>query len=107
MAVSWALDLKSHGVHVLGAIPSGLPALGIPHVDWSWDLIQKLLPVAFAILPIFAFANAGVSLAGLGLDALLEKWFDNTGWLAQLAPDAPRSVVVDAADRVANREELE
>ena len=29
-------------------------------------------PVAFAILPLFAFANAGVSLAGVGLDAFLE-----------------------------------
>ena len=29
-------------------------------------------PVAFAILPIFAFANAGISLSGLGLDSLME-----------------------------------
>jgi MFS superfamily sulfate permease-like transporter len=63
MVVSWALDLKSHGVHVLGAIPSGLPALGIPHVDWSWDLIQKLIPVAFAMFVVILAQSAATSRA--------------------------------------------
>ena len=63
MVVSWALDLQSHGVHVLGAIPSGLPALGLPHVDWSWDLIQKLLPVAFAMFVVILAQSAATSRA--------------------------------------------
>jgi MFS superfamily sulfate permease-like transporter len=63
MVVSWALDLKSQGVHVLGAIPSGLPALGIPHVDWSWDLIQKLIPVAFAMFVVILAQSAATSRA--------------------------------------------
>ena len=63
MFVSWALDLQSHGVHVLGAIPSGLPALGIPHVDWSWDLIQKLLPIAFAMFVVILAQSAATSRA--------------------------------------------
>ena len=63
MVVSWALDLKSHGVHVLGAIPSGLPSIGLPHVDWSWDLIQKLLPIAFAMFVVILAQSAATSRA--------------------------------------------
>ena len=63
MVVSWALDLQSHGVHVLGAIPSGLPTIGLPHVDWSWDLIQKLLPVAFAMFVVILAQSAATSRA--------------------------------------------
>ena len=37
------MDLQSRGVHVLGAVPSGLPSIGLPQVDWSWDLIHKLV----------------------------------------------------------------
>ena len=63
MVASWALDLKSHGVHVLGAIPAGLPALGLPHVDWSWDLIQKLVPTAFAMFVVILAQSAATSRA--------------------------------------------
>ena len=63
MVVSWALDLKSHGVHVLGAIPSGLPILGLPHVDWSWELIQKLVPIAFAMFVVILAQSAATSRA--------------------------------------------
>ena len=63
VVVSWALDLKSHGVHVLGAIPSGLPALGLPQVDWSWDLIQKLVPTAFAMFVVILAQSAATSRA--------------------------------------------
>jgi high affinity sulfate transporter 1 len=63
LIVSWALDLKSHGVHVLGAIPSGLPTIGLPHVDWSWDLIQKLIPVAFAMFVVILAQSAATSRA--------------------------------------------
>jgi high affinity sulfate transporter 1 len=63
MVVSWALDLKSHGVHVLGAIPSGLPALGLPHIDWSWELIQKLVPTAFAMFVVILAQSAATSRA--------------------------------------------
>ena len=38
---SWALNLGEH-VHVLGAVPSGLPHIGLPEVKWSWELIGKL-----------------------------------------------------------------
>jgi sulfate permease, SulP family len=41
IAVSWAADLESHGVAVLGHVPSGLPSIGLPSgVGWSevWPL---------------------------------------------------------------------
>ena len=63
LIVSWAMDLQSHGVHVLGAIPSGLPAIGLPHVDWSWDLVQKLLPISFAMFVVILAQSAATSRA--------------------------------------------
>ena len=35
IVASWALDLQAHGVHVLGAIPGGLPSPGLPKINWS------------------------------------------------------------------------
>jgi NhaA family Na+:H+ antiporter len=77
----WALVLKS-GVHAtLAGVVTGLM---IPHVDPRNEIDDEvehspletlehaLHPwVAFAILPLFAFANAGLGVAGLQLDALL------------------------------------
>jgi MFS superfamily sulfate permease-like transporter len=39
----WALDFKAH-LPVLGAVPSGLPHIGLPQVQWSWELIGKMAP---------------------------------------------------------------
>jgi SulP family sulfate permease len=63
MVVSWALDLEARGVHVLGTIPSGLPVLALPQVDWSWDLIQRLLPIAFAMFVVILAQSAATSRA--------------------------------------------
>ena len=62
-AASWAMDLQSRGVHVLGAVPSGLPSITLPQVDWSWDLISRLLPVAFAIFIVILSQSAATSRA--------------------------------------------
>jgi high affinity sulfate transporter 1 len=36
IAISWYFDLASHGVSILGPVPSGFPALGLPKgVGWS------------------------------------------------------------------------
>ncbi len=43
----WALGLAEHGVKIVGEVPSGLPALTMPLLDWS--AMQKLLPMAMAI----------------------------------------------------------
>src|SRR5580704_5334772 len=34
IGVSWAADLASHGVAVVGAVPRGLPRLGLPALGW-------------------------------------------------------------------------
>ena len=42
IAISWGFDLESHGVAVLGPVPSGLPAIGLPSgVGWS-DVVPLL-----------------------------------------------------------------
>jgi NhaA family Na+:H+ antiporter len=68
-AALWLCVLKS-GVH---ATLAGVAlAFFIPRQRGP-ELERDLHPlVAFAILPLFAFANAGVSLEGVGLGALLE-----------------------------------
>ena len=79
--VLWVCVLKS-GVHAtLAGVATGLM---IPHVDKRnaiadedqnsplEQLEHALHPwVAYAILPVFAFANAGLALGGLSLDAVL------------------------------------
>ncbi|MCB1972444.1 MAG: SulP family inorganic anion transporter, partial [Geminicoccaceae bacterium] len=37
--------------------------IGLPHVDWSWDLIQKLLPIAFAMFVVILAQSAATSRA--------------------------------------------
>ncbi len=73
----WVCVLKS-GVHA--TLAGVITALFIPAVSDDGDdetpldvLIEALHPwVAYGILPLFAFANAGVSLQGLTLSMLLE-----------------------------------
>jgi high affinity sulfate transporter 1 len=59
---SWALGLGSH-VHVLGEVPSGLPHIGLPQVEWSWGLIGKLVPIAFAMFVVILAQSAATSRA--------------------------------------------
>ena len=74
-AFMWYFTFKS-GIHA--TIAGVLLASTIPHrvKDKDYSLLIKLEHaispyVAFLIMPIFAFANAGVSLEGLSLSALL------------------------------------
>jgi MFS superfamily sulfate permease-like transporter len=62
IVAGWALDLKAH-VHVLGAVPSGLPHIGLPEVKWSWELIGKLVPTAFAMFVVILAQSAATSRA--------------------------------------------
>ena len=47
---SVTLHLPSHGVSVLGSVPSGPPVLGFPHLDWH-DWVAVILP-ALAITTV-------------------------------------------------------
>ena len=60
---SWALDLGAKGVHVLGTMPSGLPTIGLPEVEWSWPLLQTLFPTAFAMFIVILSQSAATSRA--------------------------------------------
>jgi len=62
IVASWALKLGDH-LHVLGAVPSGLPHLGLPEVKWSWELIGKLVPTAFAMFVVILAQSAATSRA--------------------------------------------
>jgi high affinity sulfate transporter 1 len=60
--LSWALDLGQH-MHVLGAVPGGLPHVGFPEVNWSWSLIQQLVPTGFAMFIVILAQSAATSRA--------------------------------------------
>ena len=62
IVASWALNLEAH-LHVLGSVPSGLPHIGLPEVKWSWDLIGKLVPTAFAMFVVILAQSAATSRA--------------------------------------------
>jgi high affinity sulfate transporter 1 len=62
IVASWALGLEAH-IHVLGTIPSGLPHVRLPEVQWSWDLIGKLVPTAFAMFVVILAQSAATSRA--------------------------------------------
>jgi len=89
----WVCVLKSGvhatlaGVALAFAIPAGgddAPLYRMEHALHGW--------VAFAIMPIFAFANAGVSLAGISLGTLLLPI--PFGILAGLAVGKPLGVML-------------
>ena len=46
-AVSAIVDFASHGIAVVGSVPSGLAGFKVP--VWNWNDIEILLPTAFAI----------------------------------------------------------
>ena len=61
--VSYTLDFASHGVPMLGTIPSGLPRLGIPNAPMSWSVFQRLLPAAISMFVIILTQSAATSRA--------------------------------------------
>src|SRR5258706_2111292 len=62
LVASWAFGFDKL-VHVVGAVPSGLPLLGLPNVDWSWRVISTLIPTAFAMFVVILAQSAATSRA--------------------------------------------
>jgi high affinity sulfate transporter 1 len=60
--VSWAMDLKTH-MEVIGEVPGGLPRIGLPQVAWNWQLVQELVPIAFAMFVVILTQSAATSRA--------------------------------------------
>jgi high affinity sulfate transporter 1 len=57
LASGW-LGLEAHGVKLLGAVPQGLPALGLPALHWAdWD---ELIPLALACFLLGAVETAAI-----------------------------------------------
>jgi high affinity sulfate transporter 1 len=59
--VSWAADLANHGVAVVGAVPRGLPSLGLPAL--GWHDAATLLGVALAMFVVILAQSAATSRA--------------------------------------------
>jgi high affinity sulfate transporter 1 len=59
--LSWAFDLESHGVAILGTVPSGLPSFSLPDVAWS-D-IPSVLGVSASIFIVVLAQSAATSRA--------------------------------------------
>jgi SulP family sulfate permease len=59
--VSWAADLAAHGVVVLGAVPRGLPHLGLPSL--SWHAARILLGASASMFIVILAQSAATSRA--------------------------------------------
>jgi high affinity sulfate transporter 1 len=60
---SWALNLESYGVHVIGKVSSGLPEIGLPNINIDVNLVHKLVPTAFAMFVVILAQSAATSRA--------------------------------------------
>lgn len=57
--VSTMIDAKSHGVAVVGAVPSGFPPVGLPKL--GMDAVWKVLPTAFSCFVLIIAQSAATS----------------------------------------------
>ena len=82
IAASWALELPSRGIQVLGSLPGGLPRIGLPALTLDWALFQKLLPAAFSMFVVILAQSAATSRA---YAARYQERFDENTDLVGLA----------------------
>ncbi len=95
----WICVLKS-GVHAtLAGVAVGLAIPGSKDKDGHSPLTEMEhnlhYPVAFIILPLFALANAGVKLGGIGFDTIMQPI--STGVVLGLVIGKPLGIVAGAA----------
>jgi sulfate permease, SulP family len=62
IVASWAFDLSSHGVSVLGPVPSGLPSIGLPS-GVGWSEVTPLLGTAVSMFLVILAQSAATSRA--------------------------------------------
>src|SRR5262249_15288502 len=62
IVVSAAVDLESHGVSVLGSLPSGLPSIGLPS-GIGWGEVTPLLATAGSMFLVILAQSAATSRA--------------------------------------------
>jgi len=62
IVASWALDLQTHGVSILGPVPSGLPSIGLPS-GVSWHDAAQLLAAAVSMFLVILAQSAATSRA--------------------------------------------
>lgn len=60
---SWVLKLENYGVQTLGAVPSGLPRIGLPDLDINLSQIDRLVPSAFSMFVVILAQSAATSRA--------------------------------------------
>ncbi len=63
IALTWAFDLESKGIEIVGQIPVGLPKIGWPEVALNWIMFQKLLPIAFGMFIVILAQSAATARA--------------------------------------------
>jgi len=62
IAVSWAFDLEAEGVSTLGAVPGGLPDIGLPS-GLGWDDVGPLLATSVSMFLVIIAQSAATSRA--------------------------------------------
>ena len=62
IVASWAFDLQTHGVSILGPVPSGLPSIGLPS-GVSWHDAAQLLAAAVSMFLVILAQSAATSRA--------------------------------------------
>jgi high affinity sulfate transporter 1 len=63
VVIGGVFNLQAFGVHTLGAVPQGLPRIGLPDVPWSLALVLKMLPTAFSMFVVILAQSAATSRA--------------------------------------------
>jgi sulfate permease, SulP family len=61
--VSYALNLQSYGVALLGAVPGGLPTVSLPAAGLNWNLAGQLLPIAASMVIVILAQSAATTSA--------------------------------------------